>query len=548
MNNRRSNIRHLLIILLFSYVFFFYGMGEYSLKEPDEGRYAEIPREMIELNDYTVPHLNYVRYFEKPPLFYWAVAASYKLFGINEWSFRFANALSAFLCVLALYFFVRRWFGERAAFLSSIVLISSFGFFSMARIVTIDMFFTLWLSLSLFCFLGYYREKKPFFIYFFYAFLALATLSKGIVAVILLIITIIIFLIIEKKTSFIKEMRIIKGIIIYGDIALPWFIAISLKESEFFYFFVIDQHFLRFFTSKHKRTGSLFYFLPVLAGGMFPWSILIPRSIISLWKRSEIRLLLIWSCIVFLFFSVSKSKLPPYILPVFPPLAIVIGCFFDDIWDRAAEITLESAIYIIIFILFAITPLLFWNTTVIGLISQISADAMYVFQSLKVAVICVSILSAIIVFALFFRRFITYASLFLILSSFSFLFVGLLMVLNMETIDSLNSTKGLSGTIKRNIHEGDLLINYGTYDQTLPFYTGRNVIIASYKGELEMGSKYDDAKNIFISEDDFIKLFKSEKRVLSVLKTKRLKTLMEKLPENITIIDYHSERCLIKNR
>ncbi|MCX5815699.1 MAG: glycosyltransferase family 39 protein [Proteobacteria bacterium] len=548
MNNSRSNIRHLLIILLFSYVFFFYGMGEYSLKEPDEGRYAEIPREMIELNDYTVPHLNYVRYFEKPPLFYWAVAASYKLFGVNEWSFRFANAFSAFLCMLSLYIFVRRWFGERAAFLSSIVLISSFGFFSMARIVTIDMFFTLWLSLSLFCFLGYYRERKPLFIYFFYVFLAFATLSKGIVAIILLIVTIIIFLLIEKKTSFIKEMRIIKGIIIYGVIALPWFIAISLKESEFFYFFVIDQHFLRFFTAKHKRTGSLFYFLPVLIGGMFPWSILIPRSIISLWKRSEIRLFLIWSGIVLLFFSVSKSKLPPYILPVFPPLAIVIGCFFDDIWDRVAGITLEAAIYIIIFILFAIAPFLFWNTTVIGWVSQISTEAIYVFQSLKVVLICVSILSAIIVFALFFRRFTTYASLFLILSSFSFLFVSLLMVLNIKTIDSLNSTKGLSNTINRNIHEGDLLINYGAYDQTLPFYTRRNVVIAAYKGELEMGSKYKDAKNIFISEDDFIKLLKSEKRVFSVLKTKRLKRLTEKLPENITIIDYQNERCLIKNR
>lgn len=548
MNNSRSNIKHLLIILLFSYVFFFYGMGEYSLKEPDEGRYAEIPREMIELNDYTVPHLNYVRYFEKPPLFYWTVAASYKLFGVNEWSFRFANAFSAFLCMLSLYIFVRRWFGERAAFLSSIVLISSFGFFSMARIVTIDMFFTLWLSLSLFCFLGYYKEKKPLFIYFFYVFLAFATLSKGIVAIILLIVTIIIFLLIEKKTSFVKEMQIIKGIIIYGVIALPWFIAISLKESEFFYFFVIDQHFLRFFTAKHKRTGSLFYFLPVLIGGMFPWSILIPRSIISLWKKSEIRLFLIWSGIVLLFFSVSKSKLPPYILPVFPPLAIVIGCFFDDIWDRVAEITLEAAIYIIIFILFAITPFLFWNTTVIGWISQISTEAIYVFQSLKVVLICVSILSTIIVFALFFRKFITYASLFLILSSFSFLFVSLLMVLNIKTIDSLNSTKGLSNTINRNIREGDLLINYGAYDQTLPFYTRRNVVIAAYKGELEMGSKYEDAKHIFISEDDFIKLLKSEKRVFSVLKTKRLKRLTEKIPENITIIDYQNERCLIKNR
>jgi len=548
MKNSRLNIRHLLIILLFSYVFFFYGMGEYSLKEPDEGRYAEIPREMIELNDYMVPHLNHVRYFEKPPLFYWAVAGSYKLFGINEWSFRFANAFSAFLCALSLYIFARRWFGERAAFLSSIVLISSFGFFSMARIVTIDMFFTLWLSLSLFCFLGYYKEKKPLFIYFFYVFLAFATLSKGIVAIVLLIITIIIFLLIEKKASFIKEMRIMKGIIIYGVIALPWFIAISLKESEFFYFFVVDQHFLRFFTSKHKRTGSLFYFLPVLMAGMFPWAILIPRSIISLWKRNEIRLFLIWIAIVFLFFSVSKSKLPPYILPVFPPLAIVIGCFFDDTWDQVTKITLEAVIYIIIFFLFAITPFLFCNTAVIGWISQISNEAIYVFQSLKVAVICVSILSTIIIFALFFRRFITYASFFLILSSFSFLFVSLLMVLNLKTIDSLNTTKELSNTIKRDIREGDSLINYGTYDQTLPFYTGKNVVIAAYKGELEMGSRYEDTKHIFINEDDFVKLFKSEKRVFSVLKTKRLKRLMEKLPENIIIIDYQGERCLIKNR
>jgi hypothetical protein len=121
------------------------------------------------------------------------------------------------------------------------------------------------------------------------------------------------------------------------------------------------------------------------------------------------------------------------------------------------------------------------------------------------------------------------------------------MTLNMETIDSLNTTKGLSSTIKRNFREGDLLINYGTYDQTLPFYTKKKIIIAAYKGELEMGSKYEDSKHIFISEDDFIKHFLSEKRVFSVLKTKRLKNLMEKVPEGITIIDYKSERCLIKN-
>ncbi len=542
-----KKIIKILILILLSYAFLFHGIGEYSLKEPDEGRYAEIPREMIELNDYTVPHLNYVRYFEKPPLFYWAVAGSYRLFGTSEWSFRFANAFSAFLCVLALYLFTRRWYGERTAFLSSVVLISSFGFFAMARIVTIDMFFTLWLFLSLLCFSGYYKEKKPLYIYFFYAFLALATLSKGIVAVILLIITIIIFLLTEKKISFIKEMHTLKGIIIYGIITLPWFIAISLREKEFLYFFIVDQHFLRFLTSKHKRTGSLFYFLPVLAGGMFPWSIFLPRSILMLWKRSEIRLFLIWSLLVFLFFSVSRSKLPPYILPIFPPLAIVMGCFFNEVWNKAAKIKPESAVYILIFLIFALTPFFYWNITITTWVSQISADAINVFQNLKTFLISICIISILIIAALVFIKNKTYGAVFILLSIFSFLFVSLLMTLNIQTIDSLNTTKGLSKTIKHDIRENDLLINFGTYDQTLPFYTKRKILIASYKGELEMGSKYEDSKNIFITEKDFINYFQSEKRVFSVLKTKRLKTLMEKMPGNITVIDYQSERCLIRN-
>jgi len=119
--------------------------------------------------------------------------------------------------------------------------------------------------------------------------------------------------------------------------------------------------------------------------------------------------------------------------------------------------------------------------------------------------------------------------------------------MNIKTIDSLNTTKGLSKTINRDISEEDMLINYGTYDQTLPFYTKRRIMIASYTGELEMGSKYEDSKDIFISEKDFINHFKSNKRVFSVLKTKRLKTLMEKIPGNVTVIDYQSERCLIRN-
>ncbi len=133
---------YLLLILVFSYLLFFHNLGAYSLKEPDEGRYAEIPREMITLRDYVVPRLDFVRYFEKPPLLYWVTALSYKSFGVSEWSFRFPNALFALLTVLATYFFVARRFTEGAAFLSSAMLASSFGFFAMAHLVTIDMLFT----------------------------------------------------------------------------------------------------------------------------------------------------------------------------------------------------------------------------------------------------------------------------------------------------------------------------------------------------------------------------------------------------------------------
>ena len=161
----RKRIVYLALILAFSYLLLFYNLGAYSLKEPDEGRYAEIPREMVVLEDYVVPHLNFVRYFEKPPLLYWVTALSYKAFGRSEWSFRFPNALFALLTVLATYFFAARRFTERCAFLSSAMLLSSLIFFAMAHIVTIDMLFSFLLFGSVLCFHEFYASGRKRFLY-----------------------------------------------------------------------------------------------------------------------------------------------------------------------------------------------------------------------------------------------------------------------------------------------------------------------------------------------------------------------------------------------
>jgi 4-amino-4-deoxy-L-arabinose transferase-like glycosyltransferase len=544
---KEQKTKHIIALLLLSYAFFFYGIGDYSLKEPDEGRYAEIPREMNELHDYIVPHLNYVRYFEKPPLLYWATAASFKLFGTNEWAFRFPNALCAFLCVIFLYIFIRRWFNELMAFLSSVILTTSFSFLAMARIVTTDMLFTMCLFLSLLLFYGYYHERKTFFIYLFYMAIAAATLAKGPVALILMGGTVLIFLFTEHNFRFIKEMKIIKGLVIYLIITLPWIIAISLREKEFLYFFFMDQHILRFLTSKHKRSGPIYYFLPVLFGGIFPWSIFIPRAIINTWKNTELRLMLIWVFVVFAFFSISGSKLPPYILPLFPPMAIILGYLFHEKWQSPVSRWVETPIYVFIFLIFGAGSLIAHISPLNTYILDISGDAPAgIIKELLVFSLWVSLSSFIMIFFLLFKRFTTHAWTFILFSSFSLAIIfGLLF--NLNVVDSLKTTKELSMMINEQKKQADYIINYASYDQTIPFYIKQGITVASYMGELEMGAKYEDAEGIFISEDAFLKLLTSEKKVLFVTKQRQLKKLQEMFSGRIHIQGCQNDRCLVTN-
>lgn len=546
MKNSRQII-HVAALILLSYVFLFHGIGGYSLKEPDEGRYAEIPREMIERGDWVVPHLNHVRYFEKPPLFYWAVAASYTIFGISEWSFRFPNALSAFLCIVILYFALRRRFPEEVAFISSAVLLSSFGFFAMARIVTLDMFFTLWLFCALISFIGYYKERKGWLLYLFYIALGLATLTKGPVCVILTGIAVIIFLMTERNLAFLRELKLLRGLAIYAAITLPWIIAMAMREKEFLYFFFIDQHVLRFLTSKHKRSGPVYYFLPVLFAGLLPWSVLIPRSIVNAWKNSELRLFAIWTFVVFVFFSLSGSKLPPYILPAFPALSILIGHLLYSYWENLIKQRTEIAVYLVIFAAFALSALLPLNALFNTYINSVSEEAPTIMKDLRNFSIAVSLSSFVLFCLLSIRRFNRFSILFYLFTFFS-LFLVSAIISSTPVLDRMNTTKELAMVINQKRTGQDPIVNYAAYDQTLPFYTRSRVIVASYKGELEMGSRYEDAKDIFYNDDRLIKLLNSPKNVFTVLKKKRLAVLEDKISRPMTVLKCVNERCLVYNK
>jgi hypothetical protein len=546
-NHPKKTVIFLLVIFAFSCLFLFFNLGSYSLKEPDEGRYAEIPREMVEQGDYVVPRLDYVRYFEKPPLLYWVTAASYKMFGVSEWSFRFPNALVALLCVLATFFFASRRFGSKTGLLSSLILTTSFGFFALGRLVTTDMLFTFLLFAALLCFSEFYRDRKGLFLYLFYAALALAVLAKGPVALILLGATILLFLLLERRVSFVKEMASVTGIAVFAIIAVPWFVLICLREKEFFQFFFIDQHIMRFLTSKHKRSGPPYYFIPVLFGGLFPWSIFIPRAVVRAWRTPEMRLLLIWSLVVFAFFSVSGSKLPPYILPIFPALSVVLGSLFEKEWQKPLRLNGEIIVYGIFFLCLALGGFAYTGgmfDTYLG--TAISDAAASLSGDIRGFSIAVSVVSLVILLVLVVRKTRTFRSLFFALSAFS-VSVILGLMLHAHVIDRLNTTKELAQAIN-GIGEKDLIVvNYGSFDQTLPFYIQKRTYIAEYTGELKMGSRYEDTKDYFLDHDAFVRLFKSESPVVTVLKAKRLAHLKKSGIEDFRVILCQDKRCLIGN-
>ncbi|HAR94519.1 MAG TPA: hypothetical protein DCR97_00925, partial [Deltaproteobacteria bacterium] len=533
-----------LFILLCGYLFFFFGMGSYSLKEPDEGRYAEIPREMVEQGNYLVPHLNYVRYFEKPPFFYWVTAGSYHLFGVNEWACRLPNALAALLCALSLYLVARKWFGQRTAFLSSLILISSFGFFAMARIVTTDLLFGVLLFAAILCFNVYYREGKESYRRLFYLWLALATLTKGPVSLILVGGTILIYLLTERRLAFLKELLRPKGILLYLLVAAPWFVAISVKETEFFSFFFIDQHVLRFLTSKHNRTGPVYYFIPVLLGGMLPWAVFLPRCIAELWRVKELRLFFIWSGVVLLFFSLSGSKLAPYILPVFPALSLILGYLFGRHWKD--QVSGQEAIsYVLLFAIIGLSGLAVLH----GGLGQfvMNPQTLDIIKAIKGLGLGFAIVSGAIIGLLCLRNMRRYESLFVLLAGFSLSLIVLVM-LHSNVLDDQRTAKALAETIKRSTNPAAAVVIYGSFEQTIPFYTGRRVYLADYTGELKMGAKYPDAKPFFLTKQEFQELLDSDKLVFCVVKEKRLDNLVHKAGRRIEILGCQNERCLISNQ
>jgi len=334
----RGMVAHILMLVLLCGVLYVPRAWSLALADPEEARCALIVRHMLSTGDFIVPHLGGQAYYDKPAPYFWLAALGRKLTGSAELGGRLVSGVSALLAALIAYAFGRRLFGPRAGLLAGIVLATSGEFFFFARWYRMDMPFAAAMWAALWCF---WRSEmavaeqpsKRHGLMGFYAFCGVATLLKGPAGLVLPALVVAAYLLLGKQPERLFELLRPSGIILYLLIAAPWYVAISLSEPGYAYEFFVRQNLSRFggVTGRHGMPGIVY--VPILLAGLMPWTIYLPGIAIRCfprhWRQRNDRpeLLFLWlsALVPLVFFMLAKTTLANYILPVFPPLAVMMG-------------------------------------------------------------------------------------------------------------------------------------------------------------------------------------------------------------------------------
>lgn len=479
------------------------------LLDPDEGRYAEIPREMAASGDWVTPRFDDLKYFEKPPLQYWATAVAYEAFGVHEWSSRLWSVGLAFACLPLIFAWVRRLYGRGSALVALTALAVSPFFVIVAHINLLDGAFTLWLTATVLCFtlaqvapLKSIAERRWMLLA--WAAAALAVLSKGIVVGVLAGAALIFYTLSERDARTWRRLHPLTGVPLFAALAAPWFIVVSARNPSFAQFFFVHEHFARFLTTVHQRVEPWWYFLPLLLLGVLPWLLPLARAVRRAWASAgsdsasiavsaggsprfrPLKFLLIFAAVTLVFFSASGSKLAPYILPMLPVLAAVTGAASgagDEFARHAAR--LGAGLVLIV---------------AVGLILYSARRNSYVpHEALRWAV--AGALAALIPVVASWRVPATRQTTTLIVTAAGACIAWQCLLCAYAWVPPSRSARELVRTARPFIGPGTALYSVGQYRETVSPYLERTLQLVGYEGELQFGLSEEPQRRLGI--DDF---------------------------------------------
>lgn len=518
-------------ITLLLFFIFFSQLGTYPFLDNNEGLYALIPLEMLQSKNWVIPTLNGVPYIEKPPLLYWLIAVSYKVFGVSEWSARLVTCISGLLICFSVSRFARRTRFEESEWIAPLILGTSLGFIVFSRMVYFDVLFSLLLSLSLFYFYYWYQNGKKRYSVASYVALALATLTKGLLAPVLAGIVIFVFLILDRahwKTFF--SFIFNRGLFVYFLIVTPWHLMAQKIDPNFAWFYFVNEHFNRFLDLREPKDyyrGPFYYYLPRLFLYVFPWSLhlfFLTRAASPRGDAKVTKFLWVWFLSFLIFFSISKAKANYYMVAALPPLVLLISNRIEDnLRERRFFIfrTLSAAMIV------AIGGALTWFYFLAHSYEKIAPYVSVLNQRTVVALGIV--LSICLILVLFARKSRKVSIVAMGAITAPLVFVGINAA---EIAEDTFSTRRIVQEIPEKIRSQAMGVYlFRDYEKlsTVPYYVGHDVpIIDSRSNDLLYGQKTDLRSDLFPSLEDFEHRVLSRK-VIYVIGLENYKPEMEKL-------------------
>jgi len=540
----------LALLVAGSAAFYLLRLGLAGLYDPNEGMYAEIPREMLLLGDWVTPRFNFVRYFEKPPLLYWLTALAYSLLGVSQFSARIVTACAAVAGIGIVYGIGRDLWGWRAGLASGLILATCFGHFIFSRIVLTDMLFTVLLAAGFWGLLrGLLTESpRPAAVLAAYGALGLAILTKGLIGLVFPVLAVGAFLVVCRDRALWQRLDLVRGGLVFVAVVAPWHILAGLRNEGFFWFYFINEHVLRFLARRDILDYApmpISTYLAMVAAWMFPWSVFLP---VALWRhfprrRPQTRaergdlFLVLWAAVVVGFFALSASRLEYYSMPAFPALALLAGRLWDGelaglarrrgknavTYCCVALLVMGAALVPISWMFPRLEQVSFYN--MLPAIDAYSRDIQYGILS-KAEVYTAPSYEELV-------PLLHSASVFFLIGTaaalaawlwrgpclaFACLVAGMVPTLayahaGIIAFEPHRSIVDLAGIVRREFRPGDQIVIEGPYENfaSVNFYTGQRAkVLDGMFGDLVFGARYPEAKGIFLDEEQFGEIWRGE--------------------------------------
>lgn len=524
----------------------------WGLWDRDEGRYADVAQRMLDSGDFITPRMNGFVFLDKPPLVYWVTAGSLALWGHNETGARFGQ----FLFAAGTLFFVHRigrlLFDERRAMLAVLVLASATGFFVSSHILTLDLGLTFFLTLTLLAFLKGWREapRGARWYLLMFAAAALGVLSKGLVGVLLPAMTIACFLTLRGRWDSCLKVPWLGGVLLSLAIAAPWFVLVSIRHPEFPAYFFLHEHLARFASGVHHRSGQWYYYLAVLSLGMLPWSLILParlarthrplRGVFSLPRSEASAFIFSWIVPGLLFFTVARSKLPLYILPVFPGVALATAAALDH--DPREEAPAGKYLWRpgIFLIVLAIGTAAIWGIRQDWLL-KVRAEVAWPVLAMVGALAAAAFLSW---FLLVRRERILpgagIAALLWMAACYGALAVA-------GRMNFYNESRHFAEVLREERTPAERVYGYRCYLRGLPFYLrGTMDLVAFHSDDIEVGSHEKEGGGV-LSEAELVSRLEGDARAFVVARRRDLPSLQRKTGMPLYVLAESNAHYLVSN-